>query len=548
MFTAGTLYGLARRELSADRALFGSFVAAALVYAGAHATTSLAAGYLAKALVVVEPSPRGWGPVSLTLVGLLSGLVKGAAGVWTATSKTRMAHRVGAAVRLRIAKRLLARGAVSPAPEVVARTALGIREVERGVEGGVLALAQAAAQLFPLVAILVTLSPPLALGAAVMLVPFGIGVAAARRAWRRWQLSATHVAERIHQEVDELVRHVDLFRVYGAAPKLEAELVRLSDLAERSSVKAEGGRVALSAANEVLAAAGLLVVLAVAPRMGLVLSGETLVPFAAVLFMMYRPLRDLGDARSTMWRGTIALEALEELAAADRDDSSPARQRGFGLARLVVEGLGASRGGERTSFVAEPGEIVAVVGPTGSGKTTLLRALLGLETEVVGTIRYGGEDLTDATVGPTSRPFAWVPQDAPIFSGTLSENVLLGRGEPADAHAALRAIGAERLLDECGNELIGPSGRPVSGGERRLVGLARALVLGAPVLLLDEPTEGLDSASEARVIDALERLRGHRTIILVTHRKAPLRIADRVIELGASPPPISEPRTSSLRR
>src|SRR5690606_33011828 len=177
-------------------------------------------------------------------------------------------------------------------------------------EGGVLAMAQAGAQLVPLIAILVMLSPPLALGAALMLVPFGVGVAAARRAWRRWQLNATHLAERIHQEVDELVRHVDLFRVYGAAPKLEAELARLSDLAERSSVKAEGGRVALSAANEVLAAAGLLVVLAVAPRLGMALSGETFVPFAAVLFMMYRPLRDLGDARSTMWRGAIALESL----------------------------------------------------------------------------------------------------------------------------------------------------------------------------------------------------------------------------------------------
>jgi len=542
------LYGLARRELSADRLLFGSFVVSALLYAGGHAATSVAAGLLAKALVVADPIAESWGPISLTLVGLLSGLVKGGAAVGTATSKTRMAHRVGAAVRLGLAKRLLANGASSPAPEIVARAAIGIREVERGIEGGLLALAQAVAQLLPLVVVLVALSPPLALGALVVLLPFGVGIAAARRTWRNWQLDATRLSERIHREMDELVRHVDLFRVYGAAPKLEAELVRLGDLAERSSIRAEGGRVALSAANEVLAAAGLLLVLAIAPRVGFTMSGETLVPFAAVLFMMYRPLRDLGDARSILWRGAIALESLEELTSADVDEVAPTSGRRFALARLEVEALGSARGGERTSFEAAAGEIVAIVGPTGSGKTTLLRALLGIETDVVGVIRYGGDELTAASVGPSSRPFAWVPQDAPIFTGTLADNVLLGRGGPDDAFAALRGIGADKLRDECGDAIIGPSGRPVSGGERRLIGLARALVLGAPVLLLDEPTEGLDAASEARVIDALARLRGQRTIVLVTHRKAPLRIADRVVELGASERPVSEPRTTSLRR
>lgn len=542
------MYGLARRELSADRLLFGSFVVAALLYAGGHAVTSVAAGLLAKTLVVADPNPDGWGPISLTLVGLLSGLVKGVAAIGTATSKTRMAHRVGAAVRLRIAKRLLERGAASPAPEIVARTAVGIREVERGIDGGVLALAQAAAQLVPLVVVLVVLSPPLALGAAFVLVPFGFGVAAARRAWRRWQLDATRLAERIHQDMDELVRHVDLFRVYGAAPKLEAELARLGSLAERSSARAEGGRVGLSAANEVLAAAGLLVVLAVAPRVGFAMSGETLVPFAAVLFMMYRPLRDLGDARSTLWRGSLALETLEKLAAPAEAESAPSPRESFPLAPLLVEAVGSVRGGERTSFAAEPGEVVAIVGPTGSGKTTLLRSLLGLEAEAAGTIFYGGEDLTGASVGPSSRPFAWVPQDAPIFTGTLADNVLLGRGDPEKARAALQAIGAERLWDECGDAVIGPSGRPVSGGERRLIGLARALVLGAPVLLLDEPTEGLDAAAEARVIDALARLRGQRTIVIVTHRKAPLVIADRVIALGAEDRAISEPRTISRLR
>lgn len=353
------------------------------------------------------------------------------------------------------------------------------------------------------------------------------------------------LAERIHREIDDLVAHIDVFRTYGAGARASLELTRLSEQAGRASAKAEGGRAALSAANEVLAAFGLLVVILVAPRLGLTNLGDTLVPFAAVLFMMYRPLRDLGDARAAMMRGTLALEALSEL----DDTAEPAEPaltpRGhFPLATLTVEGVGVARDEHvRTSFVASPGEIVAIVGPTGSGKTTLLRALLGLEKDALGSIDYAGEELSRAPVG-LARPFAWVPQEAPIVRGTVAENVALTDGVEVSAGSALASIGAERLAEDCGEVRIGSGGRALSGGERRLIGLARALTFGAPVLLLDEPTEGLDELSQARVLAALERLRGKRTIILVTHRQEALRIADRVVSIGAA----SEPRTSARRR
>lgn len=543
--TLGTLYGLAHRELSEDRLLFSSFLLAALAYAAGHALTSLAAGLLAKTLLVGGVTSSGWGPLSLTLVGLVSASVKGGAAVWTATAKARMAHRVGNSVRGALAKNLLSQGAARKGPEIVARTALRIREVERGVDEGLLAFGQSAAQLVPLLGVLVVLSPKLALGSVLVLAPFGAGLALARRSWRSSHLRAMGLAERLHREVDELVRHIDVFRTYGAGPRLEAELSRLGERAGHMSARAESGRAALSSANEVLAAAGLLVVVLLSPHLGLENTGESLVPFAAVLFMSYRPLRDLGDARSAMLTGALAIESLEELTAPVADDEPLAaseRLSPFPLAELVVEGIGSKRDSARTSFFAAPGEVVAIVGPTGSGKTTLLRALLGLEPDSVGSIRYGCEELCAASVGPSARPFAWVPQDAPVFTGTLTDNILLAGQDPESAHAALVAMGAERLDRECGDEWLGAGGRPVSGGERRLIGLARAIAQGAPVLLLDEPTEGLDELSEARVIAALAKLRGQRTVILVTHRKEPLRIADRVVRLGE---PLSAERTTS---
>jgi ABC-type transport system involved in cytochrome bd biosynthesis fused ATPase/permease subunit len=178
-----------------------------------------------------------------------------------------------------------------------------------------------------------------------------------------------------------------------------------------------------------------------------------------------------------------------------------------------------------------PGQIVAVLGPTGTGKTTLLRTLLGLEASKAGRIHYAGAPLDSAPAGPAARPFAWVPQDAPLLADTLAANVALGA--PADARAALTPLGAAHLVDSLGEDRLGAGGRSVSGGERQWIALARAIASRQPILLLDEPTSGLDSESQAQVLDAIARLRGERSVLLVTHRTEPLAIADHVVRLGS---------------
>jgi ABC-type transport system involved in cytochrome bd biosynthesis fused ATPase/permease subunit len=208
------------------------------------------------------------------------------------------------------------------------------------------------------------------------------------------------------------------------------------------------------------------------------------------------------------------------------------------LAALIVEGLSVVRGDHATpptSLDAPPGEIVALIGPTGAGKTSLLRALLGLERDTRGTVRYGDQDLGAAGVGPAERPFAWVPQEPAIVAGSLADNIALAAPGSAPAttvaRAALVAIGAGSLVNRL-DEPLAAGGPELSGGERQWVAIARALASGLPVLLLDEPTSGLDPASQTRVLEALTAVRGQRTVILVTHRQEPLAIADRVLRLG----------------
>ncbi|MRG92687.1 ATP-binding cassette domain-containing protein [Polyangium spumosum] len=437
----------------------------------------------------------------------------------------------------------------SAAAASLAAITVRIRDVERGVDEGVLAAARAIAHLVPLALALLFLSSRLAIAAILLLTPFALLLASARRFVRSHHARSARLAEELHSAVDELVRHLDLWRTYGAARRVHAALGRAGDEAGRAAARAEATRGLISGANEVLAAAALLGLCVWIERAQPALGGS-LVAFAAVFFMTYRPLRDLGDARTAIERGAASLDALEasvqvgaatsEFEAAEPESVQGARSR-FRLARLSVEGLRFVVGGaigRPVRFTAEPGRIVAIVGPTGSGKTTLLRGLLGLVPATEGELRYDGEELTRAGVGPDERPFAWVPQEAAIVSGTIEENVGLGAKDAPkeELRRALAEVGGLGLAEARGQARIVAGGHELSGGERQIVALARAVASRQPVLLLDEPTSGLDAEAEARVLTALEAQRGSRTILIVTHRPGPLRIADEVISFEGPAP------------
>jgi ABC-type bacteriocin/lantibiotic exporter with double-glycine peptidase domain len=386
------------------------------------------------------------------------------------------------------------------------------------------------------------MAPRLALVAAIAFALFSVGLGQARRSWKQANARAAEHREALLTAADEAVRHAELWTTYGAERRVRSHLAAIGRALVTQGARIDASAAALSGANEVLGATALLLAI-IAGRAGwLGASGAdaVLLPFAVTFFLAYRPIRDLTDARLALLRAAVAGDALAPLfAAADRAHEQEAANEDapeppeWTLAALEVEGIRLHRGvAKELSFRVAPGTVLAVVGATGSGKTTLLRALLGLEVPLAGTIRYGDLCLDPLPSGPASRPFAWVPQDAPILADTLDANIALA-SRSTDPRAALQAIGATSLSDAVGDARLGAGGWALSGGERQWVALARAVATRLPVLLLDEPTSGLDGLAQARVLEAIARLKGSRTVIMVTHREEPLSIADAIVQMDA---------------
>ncbi|KQX18532.1 MULTISPECIES: ABC transporter transmembrane domain-containing protein [unclassified Sphingomonas] len=186
------------------------------------------------------------------------------------------------------------------------------------------------------------------------------------------------------------------------------------------------------------------------------------------------------------------------------------------------------------SFTVEPGEMVAVVGPSGAGKSTILQLAQRFYDPEGGVIRLDGVALPDADPAEIRARMAVVPQDTVIFGASARDNLRYGRWDADDAAiwAAAEAANAANFLRGLPDGLdsfLGEAGARLSGGQRQRLAIARAILRDAPLLLLDEATSALDAESERLVQDALDRLTKERTTIVIAHRLATVRAADRII-------------------
>ncbi|WP_374424143.1 ABC transporter transmembrane domain-containing protein [Paracoccus sp. (in: a-proteobacteria)] len=180
------------------------------------------------------------------------------------------------------------------------------------------------------------------------------------------------------------------------------------------------------------------------------------------------------------------------------------------------------------------GETVALVGPSGAGKTTVIQLLLRFWDPDAGAVRIDGIDLRDMARADFRRSIALVPQDPVIFAASARENIRFGRPDATDAEveAAARAAHADEFLTQLPDgydSYVGERGVMLSGGQKQRIAIARAILRDAPILLLDEATSALDAESERLVQEAVDELARTRTTIIVAHRLATVKKADRIV-------------------
>ncbi|MFJ9506449.1 thiol reductant ABC exporter subunit CydD [Streptomyces anulatus] len=368
-----------------------------------------------------------------------------------------------------------------------------------------------------------------------------IGWATQSRMDRQWQLLS-----RLSGHFLDVVAGLPTLKVFGRA-KAQADSIRtITSDYRRATLRTLRIAFLSSFALELLATLSVALV-AVTIGMRLVHGELDLYTGLVVLILApeaYLPIRQVGAQYHAAAEGLSAAEeiftVLETEPRASGTEDVPDTLR-LELAGVTVRHEGRAEPSlDSASLTVEPGETVALVGPSGVGKSTLLNVLLGFAVPDEGHVRVGGRDLGELDLERWRSRIAWVPQRPHLFADTIAENVRLARPDADDEAVltALRDAGAYDFvaaLPDGVRTALGEDGAGLSAGQRQRLALARAFLADRPLLLLDEPTASLDGESEAGIVDAVRRLAAGRTVLLVVHRPALLAVADRVVTL--------EPRT-----
>ncbi|MFI5756116.1 thiol reductant ABC exporter subunit CydD [Streptomyces sp. NPDC051569] len=473
------------------------------------------------------------------------------------------AHRAGAAVKSELRGQLLARAAeLGPGWLSGQRTGSLVALATRGVD----ALDDYFARYLPQlglavvvpVAVLARIVTEDWVSAAVIVVTLPliplfmvlIGWATQARMNRQWRLLS-----RLSGHFLDVVAGLPTLKVFGRATAQAESIRRITSEYRQATLRTLRLAFLSSFALELLSTLSVALV-AVGIGMRLVHGELDLYTGLVVLILApeaYLPIRQVGAQYHAAAEGLAAAEEI--FTVLETEPLTGGRGEVPADPRLELEGVTVRHQGrteaslDAVTLTVEPGETVALVGPSGVGKTTLLQVLLGFVAPDEGRVRVGGRALHSLDLERWRERIAWVPQQPHLFAGTIAENVRLARPDADEAavRAALRDAGAYDFvaaLPQGVDTELGEDGAGISAGQRQRLALARAFLADRPMLLLDEPTAALDGETEASVVDAVRRLAAGRTVLLVVHRPALLAVADRVITLPERSAASPEPRES----
>lgn len=282
------------------------------------------------------------------------------------------------------------------------------------------------------------------------------------------------------------------------------------------------------------------------------LSAGSIVLFLSYIAKMYKPMQDISKIMDSYSRAAVGYERIQEVIGTDDQmrDAPDARRAPAFRGRIDFEHVEFSyTAGQQVLFDInlhiEPGTCVALVGPTGSGKTTIANMVARFYDPSAGCVKIDGIDIRTLTQKSLRDQMSFVLQDTVLFSGSIWDNIAYGKPEASyrEIAAAAEAANAREFIEKLPgkfNTEVGERGVTLSGGERQRIAIARAIIRKSPILILDEPSSGLDAASEQLVFEALDRLMAGRTALVIAHRLSTIRNAaciyvvkqGRIVESG----------------
>ena len=341
--------------------------------------------------------------------------------------------------------------------------------------------------------------------------------------------------------VEENVLAHRMVRLHGAQHAQTQRFVELSRQLRKLNIKSTIASAAMTPTTQLMAAIALSAVICIALWQGRSenVSVGSFVAFISAMLMIIAPLRRMADVANPITRGVAALERglalMEDSHAEQTGSQKPSQPQGAIELRDVTVAFGDDKAPalQHLSLTVQPGEVVALVGPSGAGKTTLVNLLPRFLNPTSGEVRMDGLPLPQWDLQFLRKQFAMVSQDVVMFNDTVAANVALG-AEVDDARvwSCLEAANlAEhvRQMPQGIHTEVGHNAAQLSGGQRQRLAIARALYKDAPVLILDEATSALDTESERLVQQALQKLMEGRTTLVIAHRLSTIEHADRVV-------------------
>lgn len=431
--------------------------------------------------------------------------------------------------------------------DVVSRFSGDVQAIESFVLGGLAEIVSALSRIALFSVALALLDWRLALAALVVVPAFALTARGfahyAKRATREKRRRSGSLGAVVEESVSNAALVQSCNRQRGESARLRAEGNGIVE-SELAAVRVGGAFGPVVGMIELVGVLGIVALGTLSIQQGHLTIGG-LIAFLAFLSQLLRPISDLTELATQLFAATAGGERVAELlhdrpAAGDRPG---ARRLGRARGEVELAGVGYTYpGSARPALRAldlnvAPGEVVALVGPSGAGKSTIARLLLRFDDPQTGSVRLDGHDLRDLTVASLRENVGLLQQETLLFDASIADNLRFGREQAtsAEVEAAGRAAGAHdfiaRLPDGYATR-VGPRGRNLSGGQRRRVEIARALLRDTPVVVLDEPTTGLDADAARALVAPLRKLLRGRTALVITHDPSLLGVADRTVVLA----------------